>query len=560
KSDKVNGALNLLEPVRQAIEKRIAAAESKRTEQVTSLEKTVELLGAECVEAKREVEKAEQRVAELEAKLAETTPAKQLARFIEDRAASDDYRRHLGILAVIRRDFEKLARLVASQREEERKGTEPLSDPTRINRIVLYIDDLDRCPAHKVVEVLQAIHLLLAFPLFVVVVGVDSRWISRSLETTYRRLLNPPAEGDPTDEAERLPGHGATPRDYLEKIFQIPFWLRPMQAQDCRRLIGGLTEDSIGGESTVAEGVETNVGEVSPNQQPASRRAASNAGPLDRVGEAAQKAAPVRPAADDPKPKDRADAITGPASVSNAKDEPQPARTARVELMPRALNLEPQEVTFMNELTDVLTRSPRSVKRFINCYRLIKAHLRPEQLAEFVGGQTGRGDYQPVMLLLAVLNGAPAVADKFLDRLTNPHPTFAFQELVSAMDLFNAMQPSDAWTSTKQLLNAHWNSRREQAPRRRWTVHQLIEELNAFGDRSNQQDRAVARKFFESFARRMESYTLKQVADELNSDSELAGRPEWGRVHRFIHHHADSDPARNDLRPVRRAAPFVARF
>ncbi len=41
----------------------------------------------------------------------------------------------------------------------------------RIDRIVLYIDDLDRCPEVKVVEVLQAVHLLLAYPLFVVVVG-----------------------------------------------------------------------------------------------------------------------------------------------------------------------------------------------------------------------------------------------------------------------------------------------------------------------------------------------------------------------------------------------------
>ena len=63
-----------------------------------------------------------------------------------------------------------------------------------INRIVLYIDDLDRCPPDKVVEVLQAVHLLLSFPAFVVVVAVDARWVSQSLRIGYKDLF-----GDNTD-------------------------------------------------------------------------------------------------------------------------------------------------------------------------------------------------------------------------------------------------------------------------------------------------------------------------------------------------------------------------
>jgi len=47
-------------------------------------------------------------------------------------------------------------------------------------RIVLYIDDGDRCPPDKVVEVLQAVHMLLAFRLFV---AVDVRWVATSLES-----------------------------------------------------------------------------------------------------------------------------------------------------------------------------------------------------------------------------------------------------------------------------------------------------------------------------------------------------------------------------------------
>ena len=59
----------------------------------------------------------------------------------------------------------------------------------RIDRIVLDIDDLDRCQPQQVVEVLQAIHLLLALNLFVVVVGVDPGWLIRSLKAQYPDVL-----------------------------------------------------------------------------------------------------------------------------------------------------------------------------------------------------------------------------------------------------------------------------------------------------------------------------------------------------------------------------------
>src|SRR5262245_63527213 len=90
--------------------------------------------------------------------------------------------------------------------------------PAPIERIVLYIDDLDRCSPEQVVEVLQAVHLLLALELFVVVVGVDPRWLLRALRGEYRAMLT--GEGSAPDEDEWWQ---TTPQDYLEKIFNIPF-------------------------------------------------------------------------------------------------------------------------------------------------------------------------------------------------------------------------------------------------------------------------------------------------------------------------------------------------
>ncbi|HEV2879072.1 MAG TPA: P-loop NTPase fold protein, partial [Candidatus Eremiobacteraceae bacterium] len=102
----------------------------------------------------------------------------------------------------------------------------------RFSRIVLYIDDLDRCPPDKVVNVLQAVHLLLCFPLFVVVVAVDARWVSRALHERFPGLL---AEGPEVQELLANPAppprSGASSDDYLEKIFQIPYWVRAMEAK-----------------------------------------------------------------------------------------------------------------------------------------------------------------------------------------------------------------------------------------------------------------------------------------------------------------------------------------
>jgi hypothetical protein len=78
--------------------------------------------------------------------------------------------------------------------------------------VVLYIDDLDRCPPKRVVQVLEAIQLLLTTKLFIVIIAVDDRYINRALEKTYQDILK--RRGNPSGV------------DYLEKIIQIPYRMR----------------------------------------------------------------------------------------------------------------------------------------------------------------------------------------------------------------------------------------------------------------------------------------------------------------------------------------------
>ncbi|HET9767487.1 MAG TPA: P-loop NTPase fold protein, partial [Thermoanaerobaculia bacterium] len=300
----------------------------------------------------------------------------------------------------------------------------------RIDRIILYIDDLDRCPPHRVVEVLQAIHLLLAFPLFVVVVGVDARWVSRSLLLRYRRLWHiddPQArEGDPDSTA-------ATPQDYLEKIFQVPFWLEPMSADATRKYLQGLLGDSL---------VPSGDAAISGAPPPAAPPAVS---PAAAAHQAATAATPPAGAT-----------IPAPAAIA----APSPAMLAPVAppredpgddvMRPPSLELTAEELIAMQQLAALIGRSPRAVKRFVNVYRLIRAGIGPGQLKDFVGTTELPGPYLAVLLLLGLVEGAPNVAEMLFLR---------FERLVAALD------ESSVAPTVKELFDALWATAEGQALR-----------------------------------------------------------------------------------------------
>lgn len=74
--------------------------------------------------------------------------------------------------------------------------------------VVVYIDDLDRCSENKIMEVLQAINLILASCKFFVFVGMDTEMIYRAIKSHYK---------------ENVPNRFS--ENYLRKIIQISFYL-----------------------------------------------------------------------------------------------------------------------------------------------------------------------------------------------------------------------------------------------------------------------------------------------------------------------------------------------
>ncbi len=405
----VSGLLVPLEGARKAIEAAYQKVSDDRDEQVARLKGQVDASMAQVTVAVQTLAKAEQAVAAAEALVREATTARMISRFIESRAGSEDYRRHLGIVSTIREDFDHLSKLISahnaavletaatsSAASNVESNVAPPSLPAAagttdlgINRIVLFIDDLDRCPPARVVEVLQAIHLLLAFPLFVVVVGVDSRWVEHSLTMEYPELLkrNQAAGANGAGGTPEGEDRSARPSDYLEKIFQIPYRVRRLDATGCRGLIDALV---AGDRETPRVTPQANPGRLPPAPPPAVLRGGEALAPRE-----------LQPRSD------RAAVAGGAGTKSPLKVEPAAVRGDSVP--PRidvaALRLTEGEIVTMKALAWLIGRSPRATKRFVNIYRLLKAAVPAAEQEAFLAG-----GYVVPMLLLAAATKSHALA------------------------------------------------------------------------------------------------------------------------------------------------------
>jgi hypothetical protein len=326
----------------------------------------------------------------LETQLKELKPERRLLRLIEERASSAAYSQHLGIISLIRSDFDRMSHLLVNMSAEKRDLTKELPP---IQRIILYIDDLDRCRPDRVVEVLEAVHLLLAFPLFVVVVGVDPRWLRHSLTAHYPATLAQTGR-HVSGDGPAGPSLISTPQDYLEKIFQIPFALRPVEQSGYLGMIGDLLAPMRAFEP----------------QEPQRRTAA--------IGEEEQPAEGVE---EPPAPEGGQEGDQQEAGEEAPKEEEVPLPT----LPPLTLReLSPQQLTFTSwEEADIkrlwpMFRTPRTVKRFVNIYRLLRAGLAGDaEVRRFEGTESEPGEYQVALLLLAVMTSFPNQSSRFLYRL-----------------------------------------------------------------------------------------------------------------------------------------------
>jgi hypothetical protein len=104
---------------------------------------------------------------------------------------------------------DKLDAACALWSEDAAAGKHP-AGPAPVERSVLYVDDLDRCPPHVVVEVLAAVHRLLEMPQFAVV-AVDDRRRHDAVTVQQDRLFRQGSDDARLDHAWLLRGSTAAP-------------------------------------------------------------------------------------------------------------------------------------------------------------------------------------------------------------------------------------------------------------------------------------------------------------------------------------------------------------
>lgn len=129
------------------------------------------------------------------------------------------YGKRLGLMQQVKQDLATLTERLLPPKKINGQNQEQLDHlcklfPRGPARVVLFIDDLDRCPPRRVVEVLEAVQLLVKTRLFVVILAIDERYIARALEKVYSGVLS--RRGRPSG------------LDYIEKIIQIPYRVRPV--------------------------------------------------------------------------------------------------------------------------------------------------------------------------------------------------------------------------------------------------------------------------------------------------------------------------------------------
>lgn len=99
---------------------------------------------------------------------------------------------------------------------EFRDDFKKMIDKSKIKKLVVIIDDLDRCTHERIIENLEAIKLFLNVEKTAFLIGADPRIVRHAIEYRYKTEKS---GNDPENKNKRIVN------DYLEKLIQIPYIL-----------------------------------------------------------------------------------------------------------------------------------------------------------------------------------------------------------------------------------------------------------------------------------------------------------------------------------------------
>ena len=106
-----------------------------------------------------------------------------------------EYHKHLGLIPALKKDIQILCDLRLKRRNK---------------KLLVIVDDLDRCQPECISKTLDAIRLVMSIPSVIVMIGIDHRIAFKAVEKTYEEL------GDSCRSEADIA------RDYLGKIILLP--------------------------------------------------------------------------------------------------------------------------------------------------------------------------------------------------------------------------------------------------------------------------------------------------------------------------------------------------
>ena len=230
---------------------------------------------------------------------------------IANLSSRKDFRDKIGFMQDIKDELNEVCKLI--QKSDE--------DNEQKSRFVIVVDDLDRCPPEKAVEVLEAIMLLLSERQkdpFIVILAIDARILVKAIEERYGKVLTE---------------SGVSGYEFLDKIVQIPFRIPPPNDDAILNYVDALLwpEDT----PEAAETIESGASQSGSVEQPPARGESRAEGGRETMEVGTQPQVQV--------------------------EEPMPSEE------------EPfteEELKAFEGYTGSLSRNPRRVKRIVNIYRL----------------------------------------------------------------------------------------------------------------------------------------------------------------------------------------------
>jgi len=406
---KVSGWLSELEGIQLNVsstkQSELKKLEITRANNDKKIKETVDKLEQNETQKKQ----VEAKIKEAKLNLNELTPESVLAHHINETIGANRYGKFLGLPAILSKDFDTLSRTIEQQNIslEDYEKYQTITDEEeaedakyRINRIVLYIDDLDRCEPRTVVKVLEAVHLFLASPLFVVVLGVDPRWLFSSIKEHYSSIMN---NNDKVGIASSI----STPEEYLEKIFQIPIWLESPTSSSVKELISSIIGTTYDERESLAQSV--NVDNIH-SQSSLNTRLSDD----------------VKPVSHDRKGTNEGEYHQEAELLNKKTEQLIRAQQHKLEII---------ELEYINSLSHILIRSPRAVKRYLNIYRLIKSSLDEAQYRSFMNSTDDNVEgFKAAAFLLAVVVSYPRLASELMNKCNRTNSSCTISELVADLE------------------------------------------------------------------------------------------------------------------------------